>query len=99
MPTYEYNCTKCDNMQEEIHSYKDSPEIVCEICKAPCERQFTASTNFVLKGDGFPSVNAKQKKERLAKNQQMKVKMNDRTQAGEAVNNIGDLKKKTNSFR
>lgn len=32
MPYYDYQCEKCENMQEEFHSMKDSPKIVCKKC-------------------------------------------------------------------
>lgn len=34
MPAYDYKCLKCNNIQEEIHSMKSSPTIICNKCKS-----------------------------------------------------------------
>jgi putative FmdB family regulatory protein len=93
MPTYEYACLECGNVQEEIHSMFVTPEIHCQICNSTCERQFSPTKNFVLKGDGWTS-NSKIKNDMLNKNKKMKTKMKERTAAGEAVTTLGQLKKK-----
>jgi len=83
MPTYDYKCKSCENVQEEIHSLKDSPEIKCNKCGSVCEKTFSPSGNFVLKGSDFPSYNARMKQEMTAKNAKMKVRTDERLRAGE----------------
>lgn len=33
MPTYDYECT-CGNVQEEFHSMRDTPKIICKKCNS-----------------------------------------------------------------
>lgn len=91
MPTYTYKCTKCENEQDEFHSMTEKPIINCSICAAVCEKQFSPSCNFVLKGSGFPSKEFKFKDQMLAKNKKMGEKMSDRKNSGEGVSKVSDL--------
>lgn len=93
MPTYDYQCQKCGNIQEEFHSISQSPEIKCKECNELCKKIFAGSTNFILKGDGFPSTSYKIKRSMSEKNKKMGSRMTERKMAGEGVSNIGDLKK------
>ena len=34
MPNYDYQCSKCQHVQEEFHSMKETPVIVCAKCKS-----------------------------------------------------------------
>lgn len=94
MPTYEYKCTKCGNVQENFHSMNSSEQIKCEKCNSKCEKQFSANTNIIFKGNGWPDKERRMKSQMLNKNSKMKSKMNDREKAGEAVTSIADLKNK-----
>jgi putative FmdB family regulatory protein len=94
MPTYDYVCVKCNNIQEQKHSFNETPKILCEICGDLCEKQFTLSINFILKGNDWPSHEIKLKKEMSEKNEKMKSKMAERTKSGEAVTTLGQLKNK-----
>lgn len=38
MPLYDYMCTRCGNVQEEAHSFKDSPCVHCTACGAKSEK-------------------------------------------------------------
>ena len=93
MPTYEYQCKKCSNVQEEIHSILTKPEIKCEICGDYCEKLFTPTTNFILKGSDWPSQGFKMKDQMTKKNERMKTKMVDRERSGEGVTKMSDIKK------
>ena len=93
MPTYDYKCSSCENVQEEFHPCQATPEVKCNICGAPCEKIFSSSGSFILKGGGWPSTDSKFKQQMLQKNSKMKTKMFDRTTAGESVSKISDLKK------
>ena len=53
MPTYEYECTKCGHIQEEIHSMKDMPkETKCEKCGELSKKIFSKS-NVILEDENF----------------------------------------------
>ncbi len=59
MPIYEFKCSVCEIIQEEIHSMKDAPsESKCEQCDGVIKR-FYGQCNFALKGQGWPSKNIK----------------------------------------
>ena len=94
MPTFDYRCSSCDNVQEEFHSISNKPDIICNECGSRCEKIFTATTAFVLKGGDWPSKGMREKKQMLKKNAKMSDISNERSRAGESVHNIGDLKKK-----
>jgi len=34
MPTYDYKCEDCENVQEVVHRMSESPKVVCEKCKS-----------------------------------------------------------------
>lgn len=90
MPTYDYQCSACGNIQEEFHSMNKKQKIKCNKCNSNCHRIFSGGS-FILKGDGFESYNSRIKKSMLEKNKKMKNKMRERS--SEAIKNIGDLKK------
>jgi len=93
MPTYEYKCSNCENEQEEVHGMLVSPVITCNECGSLCEKQFVPNGNFILKGNNWPSRDFKTKKEMNAKSSRMKTKMEERTNAGEGVTKLSDIKK------
>jgi len=57
MPTYEYKCNSCGNIQEEIHSIKLSAEeadIHCKECgEHPMVRIISKNGNIIFKGEGW----------------------------------------------
>lgn len=93
MPTFDYQCGKCGNVQEEFHSISATPKISCSECGSGCDKIFTPSGNFVLKGNNWPSKDARLKKDMTRKNSKMKRIMSDRENSGEAVRSVEDLKK------
>lgn len=58
-------------------------------------RSVPAGGAFRCKGTGWPSTNARQKRERNKKSSQKSQIMVDRAKSGEGVGNLGDLKKTT----
>jgi len=93
MPTYDYRCLSCSNVQEEFHSINDKPKILCKACNSECEKIFSSSGSFILKGNDWPSTNAKLKQSMLEKNSRMKSKMSEKHLSGESVSHISDLKR------
>lgn len=89
MPTYDYKCMSCENVQEEMHGVEAKPEIRCQTCGGICERQFTATTNFICDG---PSQNFRIKDQMTKKNNRLKTKMVEREKSGEAVTKLSDIK-------
>jgi putative FmdB family regulatory protein len=53
MPTYEYVCTECQNLWEEVQKISEDPIKDCPKCgKAAAKRQISGG-NFILKGGGW----------------------------------------------
>ena len=52
MPTYEYQCTKCDHRFEVFQRITDDPVETCERCDAPV-RKVLFPIGIVFKGSGF----------------------------------------------
>ena len=70
---YEYKCDNCGNVQEEIHSMKDSPEIKCAKCQTIMHRTITGGTGFNFKG-GAPSADLHFKESMKAKGEKQRQK-------------------------
>jgi putative FmdB family regulatory protein len=87
---YEYICNNCGNLQEEIHSMKDNPEIKCNDCTNKMQRVITGGTGIIFKGGGWTTSDSKFKNSMIKKNQKMKTKMIDHQKS---VSNLNDLKK------
>ena len=52
MPTYEYECTKCEHRFEVFQKMTDDPIKFCELCKEPV-RRVLFPVGIVFKGSGF----------------------------------------------
>ena len=52
MPIYEYECTKCGNIEEALQKFSDKPLTRCGHCKGKLAKLVSQST-FHLKGSGW----------------------------------------------
>ena len=53
MPIYEFRCVECDEVSEEMLSFKDKTKTIkCPICNSKSER-FMSVGSFHLKGSGW----------------------------------------------
>jgi len=54
MPTYDYECSQCDNKWEEFQSIKAKPLRKCPACgKLKAKRVIGAGGGIIFKGSGF----------------------------------------------
>ena len=53
MPTYEYECEKCEIIFEKFQSMKDDPIKNCPECDGTVRRLIGAGAGFIFKGSGF----------------------------------------------
>jgi putative FmdB family regulatory protein len=53
MPTYQYQCSECEEFVEAVQSFSDEPLTVCPACGQPTLRKFYGSVGVVFKGSGF----------------------------------------------
>jgi len=52
MPIYEYECTKCGNVEEVLQKFSDKPLKKCQHCSGKLHKLISQST-FHLKGTGW----------------------------------------------
>jgi len=53
MPTYEYECRKCDHRFEEFQSMTDEPVKTCPLCGGEVRRLISGGGGLLFKGNGF----------------------------------------------
>lgn len=53
MPTYEYECTKCDHRFEVFQSMKDEPLKRCPKCRCKIRKVLGSGAGIIFKGSGF----------------------------------------------
>jgi putative FmdB family regulatory protein len=53
MPTYEYECLKCQHRFEKFQGIKDKPLKVCPRCGGELKRLIGAGAGIIFKGKGF----------------------------------------------
>jgi putative FmdB family regulatory protein len=59
MPTYEYECTKCNHTFEEFQRITDKPLTKCPKCKSKLRRLITGGVGIIFKGSGFYATDYK----------------------------------------
>lgn len=52
MPTYDYQCSECKNIQEEFHKMSETPDIVCEKCGKPMKRIIACGGDYIMSKGG-----------------------------------------------
>jgi putative FmdB family regulatory protein len=53
MPTYEYECVKCQHTFEEFQKITDKPLTSCPKCSGKLRRLITGGAGIIFKGSGF----------------------------------------------
>ena len=66
MPIYEYECTKCGNIEEALQKFSDKPLKKCQLCKGKLTKLVSPST-FHLKGSGWYVTDYANKSKKSAK--------------------------------
>lgn len=56
MPTYEYECQKCQHRFEVFQSIKEAPKKTCPKCKGRLKRLLGTGAGIIFKGSGFYST-------------------------------------------
>jgi putative FmdB family regulatory protein len=91
MPTYEYQCHKCQKVVEIIHSIKETPIITCDTCPDEVMERLISHNigGFVIKGDS-PSKVIKEMGIRRRKNADLGIRQLERYGTGPRVTpNVG----------
>ena len=53
MPTYEYRCTECEQLQEAFQKMSDPPLEKCSNCGGKLKRLIGTGSGIIFKGSGF----------------------------------------------
>lgn len=61
MPTYTYQCKKCEATVDHFHGINAKPRIKCEECGSSCKRLIGSGAGIIFKGSGFYETDFKQK--------------------------------------
>ncbi len=61
MPTYEYECTKCNARFEAFQKITDAPGAVCPKCGKNAKRLISPGGGVIFKGSGFYETDYKKK--------------------------------------
>lgn len=78
MPRYDYKCGKCENIEEHVHSMKETPEIKCSECGEVMERMISRNfAGFSIKG-GTASIHWKEKRQRLKNREELGKRQRER---------------------
>ena len=59
MPTYEYECTKCQNVFDVFQSITAQPLKKCPKCKGKVNRLIGGGSGIIFKGSGFYATDYK----------------------------------------
>ncbi len=61
MPTYTYQCKKCEAVADHFHGINAKPRIKCEECGGACKRLIGMGAGIIFKGSGFYETDYKTK--------------------------------------
>lgn len=53
MPTYQYKCPDCGEVQEHFHGVQEIPVFTCSSCGTPLKRMISGGTGIHFRGSGF----------------------------------------------
>ncbi len=53
MPTYDYECTRCGELQELFHGMNEAPRVRCKGCGGTARKRIGAGAGLIFKGSGF----------------------------------------------
>jgi putative FmdB family regulatory protein len=66
---YDYQCSVCKKVVEQIHTMKEDPQYKCPDCGAEMVKQFSPP-QFIMKG-GTPAIHYREKMNRLKKREKL----------------------------
>jgi len=80
MPIYEYECTKCGNIEEALQKFSDKPLTKCKHCTGKLHKLVSQST-FHLKGTGWYVTDYADKSKKSAKSSQKKTEKTEESKS------------------
>jgi putative FmdB family regulatory protein len=61
MPTYEYECVKCEHVFDVFHNMTAKPRVKCPECGGRTKKLIGAGAGIIFKGSGFYETDYKRK--------------------------------------
>jgi putative FmdB family regulatory protein len=92
MPIYEYECTKCGNIEEAMQKFSDKPLAKCKHCAGKLHKLVSQST-FHLKGTGWYVTDYADKSKKPTKSAEKKTEDSKSVQT-KSADTDSDTKKK-----
>ncbi|MFH0771769.1 MAG: FmdB family zinc ribbon protein [Candidatus Omnitrophota bacterium] len=68
MPTYEYECGKCEYRFDVFHSMSESPLTKCPKCNSKAKKLISSGSGIIFKGSGFYETDYKRAKDKPCEN-------------------------------
>ena len=59
MPTYEYRCSRCEEVFEIFHKISDPPIKQCPVCNGSLVKLISGGVGVIFKGSGFYTTDYK----------------------------------------
>ena len=84
MPTYEYECTRCDHAFEVIQSFDEKPRSRCPVCRAKL-RKVIHPVGIIFKGSGWYATDSRTDSEKAKFSDDGKEKTKKTEKTGEPV--------------
>ena len=94
MPIYEYECTKCGNIEEALQKFSDKPLNKCRHCSGKLHKLVSQST-FHLKGTGWYVTDYADKSKKSPKSSQKKTEEGKSVQTKSTDTDAGKKKQST----
>lgn len=87
--TYDYQCLKCSNVQEEMHGMNETPKIICSKCNSEnMKKMVSMGSGIIFKGSGWMTNDLKFKNSMTKENEKAGEKS---TAHRKPVKTLGDL--------
>ena len=91
MPIYEYECTKCGNIEEALQKFSDKPLAKCKHCTGKLHK-LVSQSSFHLKGTGWYVTDYADKSKKSTKSSQKKTEESKSVQTKSADTDAGNKK-------
>lgn len=62
VPTYSYECVKCNHLFDVFHTMSAKPRVKCKHCRSRCRKLLGSGSGIIFKGSGFYETDFKDKK-------------------------------------
>lgn len=89
MPTYSYECVKCEHTFEVFHQMSATPKIKCKACSAKCKKLIGTGSGIIFRGNGFYETDFKEKKGKAPKEESKTAEKSSSEKTADASTSSG----------